>query len=78
MAYKLGSLKKNMRCYSIPAWDLTLVLKALSDAPFEPLESVSLKLLSPKTALLVALASVKHVGDLTARPACSLQWEIPR
>ena len=51
---------------SIPSWDLSLVLRALQDVPFEPLQSVDLKLLSMKTLLLVALASVKRVGDLHA------------
>lgn len=40
---------------------------------FEPLSDIDLKLLSLKTALLLPLASVKHVGDFTAlsvNPAC--------
>ncbi|XDV35089.1 hypothetical protein PO909_005122 [Leuciscus waleckii] len=51
---------------SIPSWDLSLVLRALQDAPFEPLQSADLKLLSLKTLLLIALASIKRVGDLQA------------
>ena len=31
-----------------PQWDLALVLRALSKAPFEPLDQVPLKLLSAK------------------------------
>ncbi|XDV15586.1 hypothetical protein PO909_015637 [Leuciscus waleckii] len=50
----------------IPSWDLSVVLTALQSAPFEPLQSVELKFLSMKTALLVALASIKRVGDLQA------------
>ncbi len=41
--------------------------------PFEPLQSSSLRVLSLKTALLLALASVKQVGDLQAHsvnPVC--------
>ncbi len=41
--------------------------------PFEPLQSTNLRPLSLKTALLLALASVKRVGDLQAlsiSPAC--------
>ncbi len=41
--------------------------------PFEPLQSWSLRVLSLKTTLLLALASVKRVGDLQAlsiTPAC--------
>ena len=40
-----------------PQWDLALVLRALIKAPFEPLDQVSLKFLSVKTALLLALTS---------------------
>ncbi|XP_070410731.1 uncharacterized protein [Nothobranchius furzeri] len=56
-----------------PQWDLTVVLHGLSEAPFEPLDQVSLKFLSLKTALLLALASVNRVSDITAlsvAPAC--------
>ncbi len=51
---------------SIPSWDLALVLRALQIAPFEPLQSADLRILSMKTLLLVALASIKRVGDLQA------------
>jgi hypothetical protein len=51
---------------SVPIWDLATVLDALKSAPFEPLRTVHLKQLSLKTALLLALASVKRVGDLHA------------
>ncbi|CAM4658889.1 unnamed protein product [Leuciscus chuanchicus] len=51
---------------SIPSWDLSLVLRALQDAPFEPLQSADVKLLSLKTLLLIALASIKRVEDLQA------------
>lgn len=47
-------------------WNLTLVLDALCEPLFEPLESVDLKVLSYKTALLMALVSAKHVGVLHA------------
>ena len=50
----------------VPSWDLSVVLTALKSAPFEPLQSVELKFLSMKTVLLIALASVKRVGDLQA------------
>ena len=50
----------------VPPWDLTLVLDALTQAPFEPLEAVGLKHLTLKTALLVALTSAKRVSDLHA------------
>ncbi len=51
---------------SLPSWDLALVQRALQTAPFEPLQSVELKVLSMKTLLLTALASIKRVGDLQA------------
>ncbi|XP_067293584.1 3'-5' exoribonuclease HELZ2-like [Pseudorasbora parva] len=54
---------------SIPSWDLSLVLSALQRPPFEPLQSVELKILSLKTVLLTALASIKRVGDLQAYSA---------
>ncbi|KAL0181308.1 hypothetical protein M9458_023714 [Cirrhinus mrigala] len=49
---------------SVPSWDLSLVLTALRQAPFQPLQSVELKFLSMKTLLLLALASIKRIGDL--------------
>jgi hypothetical protein len=58
---------------TVPLWDLPTVLRALKGPPFEPLQSASLRSLSFKTALLLALASVKRVGDLQAlsvSPAC--------
>ncbi|XDV20625.1 hypothetical protein PO909_025925 [Leuciscus waleckii] len=51
---------------SVPAWDLSTVLEAVKGGPFEPLHAVELKYLSFKTAFLLALASVKRVGDLHA------------
>ncbi len=46
---------------TIPTWDLPTVLRALKSPPFEPLQSVDLRPLMSKTALLLALASVKHM-----------------
>ncbi len=51
---------------SIHSWDLSLVLRALQQGPFEPLQTVEPKFLSMKTLLLFALASIKRVGDLHA------------
>ncbi len=48
----------------MPSWDLSIVLAGLQRGPFEPLDSVELKYLSAKTALLTALTSIKRVGDL--------------
>ncbi len=52
---------------SIPSWDLSLVLTALHQGPFEPLQTVEPKFQRKmKTLLLLALASIKRVGDLHA------------
>ncbi len=51
---------------SVPPWDLKVVLRAISQPPFEPLTSVGLKELYLKTTLLLALASAKRIGDLHA------------
>lgn len=56
-----------------PSWDLAAVLDAMTRAPFEPLNTVSMKILSLKTVLLVALVSAKRVGNLAAlsvHPSC--------
>ena len=57
----------------VPLWDLSGVLEALTQHPFEPLGVVELKFLSLKTALLLAVTTAKRVSDLQAlstRPAC--------
>ncbi|KAI2644158.1 3-hydroxy-3-methylglutaryl coenzyme A reductase 1 [Labeo rohita] len=62
-----GSRRLNPpRLRLIPSWDLSVVLQALQQDPFEPLQSVNLSALSMKTALLTMLTSVKSVGDLQA------------
>lgn len=40
-------------------------------APFEPIESFSEKFLSPKMAFLLAITSLKRVGDLQALSVAS-------
>ncbi|KAI2642402.1 hypothetical protein H4Q32_028786 [Labeo rohita] len=54
------------RPHFILFWDLFIVLTGLRRDSFEPLESVELKFLSLKTSLLIALTSIKRVGDLHA------------
>ncbi|KAL0199608.1 hypothetical protein M9458_002795, partial [Cirrhinus mrigala] len=54
----------------IPSWDLSVVLLGLQREPFKPLQSVELGALSMKTALLIALTSLKRVGDLQALLVC--------
>ncbi|KAI7790836.1 hypothetical protein IRJ41_002448 [Triplophysa rosa] len=51
---------------TVPEWDLSMVLESLSRRPFEPLGDISLKHLSFKTALLLALTSAKRVSVLHA------------
>ncbi len=61
------------RPLNVATWDLPTVPRALKGPPFEPLQSTNVRSLSLKTALLLALASVKRVGDLQAlsiSPAC--------
>ncbi len=61
------------RSTTVPTLDLPTVLRVLKGSRFEPLQSADLKTLLLKTALLLALASVKRVGDLQAlsiSPAC--------
>ncbi len=55
-----------VRPTAVPSWDLSVVLEGLVTAPFEPLESVSERILTLKVALLLALTSLKRVGDFQA------------
>ncbi len=59
---------------TVPPWDLPTVLRTLKGPPFEPLQSLSLSVLSLKTALLLALVSVKRVGDLQALSSTLFAW----
>ncbi len=64
---------KSPRPRTVPPWDLPTILRALKGPLFEPLQSSSLSTLLLKTALLLALASAKRVGDqqaLSVNPAC--------
>ena len=49
---------------SFPAWDLSLVLKVLVKAPFEPLHLAEMKYLTWKTTFLVLLASGSRRGEV--------------
>ena len=49
-----------------PAWDVFLVLNFLRSDLFEPLNSISLSLLTYKTVFLVALATARRVSGLHA------------
>ena len=49
-----------------PSWDLDVVLRHLMSSAFEPLESVSLRILTKKTLFLVSLATAKRVSEIQA------------
>ncbi|KAL0168793.1 hypothetical protein M9458_037015, partial [Cirrhinus mrigala] len=69
-----GSRRLNPPCpLAIPTWDLSTVLRALKGPPFESLPGSDLRPLAFKAALLLAVASVKRMGDLQAlsvNPSC--------
>ncbi len=49
---------------SAPPWDLLIVHQALTQYPYEPLETIPLNYLSWKTACLFALASGKKRSEI--------------
>ncbi len=55
-----------VRPTAVPSWDLSVVLEGLVTSTFEPLESASDRILTLKVVLLLALTSLKRVGDLQA------------
>ncbi len=62
-----GALRLNPpRPKTVPNCDLSIVLRALKGPPFEPLQTAGLRVMTLKTALLLALAFVKRVSDLQA------------
>ncbi len=70
-----GSRRLNLpRPVTVPTWDLPRVLRALKSLLFEPLQSVDIRpLKDAKDALILALASVKRMGDqqaLSVSPSC--------
>ena len=57
----------------MPSWDLAIVLEGLVETPFEPLESASDRLLTLKMVFLMAITSLKRIGDMQAlsiSPSC--------
>ncbi len=60
-----------------PAWDLTIVLRSLVKAPFEPLDQANLKFLTWKTVFLLAICSAKRVSELHALSVSEdcLRWK---
>ena len=53
----------------IPKWDLTLVLKSLTTAPYEPLSEATLQAVTWKTIFLLSFASAKRRSELHALSA---------
>ena len=60
------SLDQAKKIIPRPLWDLDKVLSYLRGPPFEPLQDADLRSLTKKTLFLLALASVKRVGELQA------------
>ena len=53
----------------VPAWNVDVILKHLTNAPYEPLRESSMRHLTQKTLFLIALATAKRVGELQALSA---------
>ncbi|KAL0148139.1 hypothetical protein M9458_056541 [Cirrhinus mrigala] len=58
-----------------PTWDLAVVLEALCRPPFEPIKEIPVRFLTIKTALLLALTSLKRAEDLQALSAAPSHLE---
>ncbi len=58
----------------VPPWDLGVVLKFLSGAPFETRKGVSFSDVTRKALFLLALASGKRRGELHALSREGLSW----
>ena len=68
MAEYLSGIKK-VTVRALPqdeAWDASLVLRALQDAPFEPMQTAEIKFVSAKVAVLLALTTAARVSELAA------------
>ena len=50
----------------VPSWSLTLVLRSLAEAPYEPMGDASLRSVTLKCAFLLALASARRCSQLAA------------
>ncbi len=67
-----------VRPTAVPSWDLSVVLEGLVTAPFEPLESAPERILTLKVNLLLALTSLKRVGDLQALSVSEMCMDFAR
>ena len=61
--------------FRAPAWDLNLVLQALTKEPFEPLDSASLQHVTWKTAFLLSLATAARVSELHALDITAVRFD---
>ncbi|MCP3680981.1 MAG: tyrosine-type recombinase/integrase [Gammaproteobacteria bacterium] len=57
-----------------PEWDIKVVVAALAKPRFEPIETISLKHLTMKTAFLVAITSARRVSEIHALDERSLRF----
>ena len=60
------AIERPRRPQAPPSWVLDAVLRHLMSSAFEPLESVSLRVLTKKTLFLVSLATAKRVSETQA------------
>ncbi len=58
----------------VPPWDVAVVLRYLSGAPFESREGASFSDITLKALFLLALASGKRRGELHALSREGLSW----
>ena len=65
-----------------PRWDLALVLRALLGAPYEPMGTATLSVITQKTIFLVALASGRRRSEFRRfrlrHPFCGLRLMVRR
>lgn len=66
---ELGNLFLPAKCPTL-GWDLSLVLKGLTESPFEAMTTCSLLHLLMKTAFQVAVTLAWQVGEIGAHMAC--------
>ena len=59
----------------VPSWSLDIVLSALKQPPYYPLDAISLKHLTLRTVFLLAIASARRVSELHALRLNLLTWK---
>ncbi len=71
--FKQQDLKKSR--LRPPAWDLNLVLRSLTKAPYEPLSDASVQHVTWKTAFLLAFATAARVSELHALDVSRVRFD---